>query len=104
VKLRPAVVLANAGRGDFILAQVTSNAFADPLAITLTSRDFVAGSLQQTSYVRPGKLFTANGTLIARQVGQLAPAALSRIIDQVVAILRGGAGTDRAGAGNTEKQ
>jgi len=91
VKLRPAVVLATVGLGDFILVQITSNAFADPLAIELTSRDFAAGSLQQTSYARPGKLFTANGTLVARQVGQLTPAALTRIIDQVVAMLRGGA-------------
>lgn len=28
-KLRPAVVLANAGRGDWVLSQITSNAYND---------------------------------------------------------------------------
>lgn len=28
-KLRPAVVLAGAGRGDFVLCQITSKAYAD---------------------------------------------------------------------------
>jgi mRNA interferase MazF len=32
-KLRPAVVLANAGRGDWILCQVTSKPCADPAAV-----------------------------------------------------------------------
>lgn len=79
-KLRPAVVLARAGRGDFILVQITSNAFADPLAVELTSHHFATGSLQRTSYARPGKLFTGNETLLARQVGQLTPEALTRVI------------------------
>jgi mRNA interferase MazF len=34
-KLRPAVVLAGVGRGDWILCQVTSNPYGDPLAIPL---------------------------------------------------------------------
>ena len=32
-KLRPAVVLADAGRGDWILCQVTSNPYGDPRAV-----------------------------------------------------------------------
>ncbi|MGI9188716.1 MAG: hypothetical protein ACR2F9_01120 [Longimicrobiaceae bacterium] len=31
-KLRPAAVLAEAGRGDYLLCQVTSNLYADPRA------------------------------------------------------------------------
>lgn len=42
-KLRPAVVLADAGRGDFVLCQVTSNAYADPLAIGIAASDFARG-------------------------------------------------------------
>jgi mRNA interferase MazF len=34
-RLRPAIVLASAGRGDWILCQVTSNAYADPLAVEI---------------------------------------------------------------------
>jgi mRNA interferase MazF len=69
--LRPAVVLAQAGRGDVILCQITSQAYADPQAIELQSSDFASGNLNRTSYVRPSKLFTANSSLIVRSVGVL---------------------------------
>lgn len=32
-KLRPALVLADAGRGDFLLCQITSNPYTDPRAV-----------------------------------------------------------------------
>ncbi len=63
-KLRPAIALADAGRGDWILCQVTSNPYSDARAITLVKASFAAGSLRVTSYARPGKLFTANRDLM----------------------------------------
>lgn len=87
-KLRPAVVLADAGRSDFVLCQVTSNPYADPLAVELSAADFASGSLQRTSYARPGKLFTASGGLMVRVVGTLRPEALDRITARVVELLR----------------
>ncbi len=59
-KLRPAVILADAGRGDWILCQVTSNSYSDVRAIRLTEENFRTGSLRVESYARPGKLFTAS--------------------------------------------
>lgn len=47
-KLRPAVVLANAGRDDWILCQVTSKPWADSAAVVLEAADFERGSLQVT--------------------------------------------------------
>lgn len=88
-KLRPAVVLASAGRGDFILCQVTSTRYGDALAIELAPDDFAAGSLHRTSYARPGKLFTASGTLVVREVGTLTTGARDRLADAVVRLLRG---------------
>lgn len=87
-KLRPAVVPADAGRGDFVLCQVTSNAYADPMAIGISAADYASGSLHHTSYARPGKLFTASDALVVRQVAQLTPAALDRTLDAVIRILR----------------
>jgi mRNA interferase MazF len=55
-KLRPAVVLADAERGDWILSQITSNPFGDAKAISLTADDFGHGVLRNVSYARPGKL------------------------------------------------
>ena len=57
-KLRPAVVLADAGHGDWILCQLTSSSYSDAKAVKLENADFKRGSLRVVSYARPGKLFT----------------------------------------------
>jgi len=57
-KLRPAVVLADVGRNDWILCQITSNPYGDSKAITLTDNSFAQGSLPVTSYARPALLGT----------------------------------------------
>lgn len=87
-KLRPAVVLADAGRGDFVLCQVTSNTYADSSAIELTDGSFATGTLQRISYARPGKLFTAHEGLIRAQVGHLHASALEEIRRSVTALFR----------------
>ena len=87
-KLRPAVVLAAAGRGDYVLCQVTSNPYGDPLAVELSQADFASGTLQLTSYARPGKLFTASEQLVHRQVGVLTAPALGRIVEVTIRLLR----------------
>ncbi len=51
-KLRPAVVLAAAGRGDCILCQVTSKSYGDAQAVRLEDASFAMGSLRVTSYAR----------------------------------------------------
>jgi len=87
-KLRPAVVLADAGRDDWILCQITSNPYSDLRAVTLVADDFLAGALRTVSYARPGKLFTANVGLVVGQVGSLKSDPFNRIIGAVVDILR----------------
>ena len=89
-KQRPAVVLAAAGRGDWILCQVTSKSYSDAQAVMLTDEDFTRGSLRLTSYARPAKLFTAHESLFVLEAGVLSVAALTKIIDQVVSVIRGG--------------
>ena len=87
-KLRPAVVLADAGHRDWILCQVTSNPYSDPRAIPLSDEDFDVGSLRRDSYARPGKLFTANRSLLVAQVGVLKEETFRRIITAVVSLLQ----------------
>ena len=87
-KLRPAICLADAGRTDWVLCQITSNAYGDSQALPLDDPDFVSGGLKVSSYVRPGKLFTANERLIAKSVGKLRDDSLRRVVDAVVALLR----------------
>jgi mRNA interferase MazF len=92
-KLRPAVVLANSGRGDWILCQITSNPYGDAHAIEMGHGSFASGSLRITSYARPGKLFTANQDLMVNQVATLNSAAFHTVIEAVIGILRSGLGT-----------
>jgi mRNA interferase MazF len=68
-KLRPAVVVADAGRGDWVLCQVTSNPYGDPAVISITEECFTQGSLRITSFARPGKLFTASSGLMLAEAG-----------------------------------
>ena len=89
-KLRPAVVLADAGRGDWILCQVTSKPYGDANAIPLADTSFAAGSLRVASYTRPGKLFTANRELMVAEVGNLKPESLKQIVDAVIKLLHAG--------------
>jgi len=89
-KLRPAVVLADASRDDWILCQVTSNPYSDSQAITIADADFHTGSLRVTSFARPGKLFTANSSLMVTQVGNLKDEAVKSIVEAVINILRTG--------------
>jgi mRNA interferase MazF len=87
-KLRPAVCLADAGRGDWVLCQITSSPYGDPAAVPLDSPDFASGGLLVASFARPGKLFTANAGLIVRSVGVLTPPAFARVLSAVVAMLQ----------------
>ncbi len=87
-KLRPAVVLAFTGRDDWILCQVTSNPYSDSTAIRINESDFEIGSLKKVSYARPGKLFTANSSLMIVEAGKLHAIAFNNIINAIVGILK----------------
>jgi mRNA interferase MazF len=81
-------VLASADLDDWILCQVTSNAYADAHAVEISDPDFLTGGLRRTSYARPGKLFTANRSLIVAEVGILKGESFELIIEAVVKLLR----------------
>jgi len=87
-KLRPAVVLAQAGRGDWILCQITSKPYGDSNAIPVNAPDFTVGSLNLSSFARPGKLFTAHSSLIANQIGALQPSKFLSIRQAVVQMIQ----------------
>jgi mRNA interferase MazF len=87
-KLRPAVVLAEAGRGDWILCQITSNVFSDLLAVEISVDDFHTGALRVTSFARPAKLFTTNEALISSTVGDLELDKFDEILDAVIELFQ----------------
>ncbi len=89
-KKRPALVLADVGRGDWVCAQITSNPYGDPAAVTLTEGDCVGESLARTSYIRPGKLFTAHESLFVRVAASAREAVLARVRHVVIALVQAG--------------
>ena len=88
-KLRPAAILADAGRGDFILCQITSNPWGDPLSVEIPLSVFKTGGLPLTSYARPTKLFIAAESLFVKEAGRLTESTLGAIVAQTIKILRG---------------
>ena len=87
-KLRPAVVLAGVGQEDWILCQITSKPYGDTHAVELDDISFTDGSLRIRSYARPGKIFTANRSLMVAKVGDLKSATFEQIIEKIVKILQ----------------
>ena len=85
-RIRPSLVLANAGLGDWILGQITSNADIDGSAIELTNDSLDRGFLRNVSYFRPNKLFTGNESLIVRPVARLKPEIFNRLLDATIDI------------------
>ena len=79
-KLRPALVLASAANGDWILCQITSNPFFDLTAVEIQGGDFSEGSLHRISYARPGKLFTAHESLFISEAGKLSKPKFATIL------------------------
>ena len=86
-KVRPAIVLADAGRGDWVLCQVTSQPYTDPQAVEIANNDLASGSFRKNSFARPGKLFTANAGIMTKQIGVLQNAKLEEIIRAVISML-----------------
>ena len=90
-KLRPALVLADAGKGDWLLSQITSKPYADARAVQLTDADFASGSLHLVRYARPAKLFAAHASLFQSVAGELTAEAHQRVCAALIALLNDGA-------------
>jgi len=89
-KRRPALIIADVGMGDFVLCQITSRSYADRLAIPLLEVDFAEGGLKRESFLRIGKLFTANVSIIIGVAGRLNSERMSEVLDVLIDILRRG--------------
>lgn len=87
-KLRPALLLANAERGDWVACQITSKAYADSRAIEINNNNFVTGTLQCVSYARAGKLFTAHESLFSGIAGKLGEEKLYEVKGAVISLLQ----------------
>ncbi len=87
-KLRPALVLASAQRGDWLLCQITSNSYADPRSIQFSTSDLQSGRLQMTSFAHPLKLFTANESLMVKRIAILNAATFEKVLTALIQSLQ----------------
>ncbi len=83
-KLRPALVLADVGKDDLILCQITSKPYTDKQAIQLDQNGFASGYLARTSYIRPAKLFTANMSIIEKKAARVKPQIRQAVVRQII--------------------
>jgi len=86
-KRRPALVLAALQGDDLILCQITSQAREDGYSVRLEGSDFVNGGLNQSSRIRPNRLFTADSGIVLYRAGQVSPDKLNETIAKLIAIL-----------------
>ncbi|MEK6679517.1 MAG: type II toxin-antitoxin system PemK/MazF family toxin [Nitrospirota bacterium] len=87
-KRRPAIVISALDGDDLILCQITSHSIKDNYAILLNDKDFEAGSLKQSSNVRPNRIFTADSHIVLYRIGNIKQDKLNKIIERIVEIIR----------------
>ena len=73
---------------DVVLCQVTSQVRADGYSIRLDAADFVSGGLNQSSRIRPNRLFTADAGIIVYSAGRVSDAKLSEVVDRLIVIIK----------------
>lgn len=83
---RPALVIAELDGDDRILCQITSKK-KDINSVEITDADCIQGGLNQTSNVRPSKVFTADKKIIADCKGHLSPQKVQIIVDELKRVL-----------------
>ncbi len=89
-KLRPALVLADAEKGDLILCQITSQPYTDTKAIMLQTDSFKTGQLLKISYIRPTKLFTAHISIIEKKVAHVKNEVRQSVVNLIIELLNAG--------------
>lgn len=88
-KRRPALVVAVLRGEDLILCQITSQLVRDQYALNLNSDGFESGSLQQSSNLRPNRLFTAAQQIVLYKAGHLNLEKTNEVIAKIIEILQG---------------
>jgi mRNA interferase MazF len=81
-------VLAPVKGDDVILCQITSQSKSDPYSIPLEGADFTSRGLNQSSRIRPNRLFTADEGIVRYRAGHVSDAKLNEVVDRLIAILK----------------
>ena len=86
-KKRPALVVAPLDiHEDVILCMITSHT-SDEDAIDLHQSDFTDGGLPRDSFIRPNRLFTAEGSLVIRIAGRVTESKMDEVREKIIDII-----------------
>jgi mRNA interferase MazF len=81
-------VIAALKGDDVILCQITSQARADEYSIQLENVDFASGGLNQSSRIRPNRLFTADIGIIVYRACRISRHKVNEVVDRLVALIQ----------------
>ena len=87
-KKRPALVVGSLAGYDVILCQITSQPNPDIYSLSLKASDFRSGSLQHDSFIRPGRIFTADSRIVLYKAGNLSMKKIDEVIEKIISILK----------------
>jgi mRNA interferase MazF len=87
-KRRPAVVIAQLDGDDAILCQITSKNVSDNYSLPIDDADFLSGTLNQPSNIRPNRLFTADSHIILYRIGSIKKEKLLQVVEKIIDIIK----------------
>ncbi len=87
-KRRPALVLVDLKSEDLILVQITSQHIFDDYALGLDNNDFLEGSLNKKSNIRPNRIFTADNKIILYKIGCINENKIAEVVEKTIQILK----------------
>ncbi len=87
IKLRPALIIVELKNGDVMLCQITSKQKTDGFSISLDKNDFILGGLDQLSFIRPNRIFTAEKSIIKYKAGSIRFEKQQEVRNGIVSLL-----------------
>ena len=70
------------------MLQITSKNIKDTYSIPLLNTDFISGSLNQSSNIRPNKIFTLDEKLVLYKIGHISAAKFEECVGKVHSIIK----------------
>ncbi len=86
VKIRPALVLADVGMGDWVVCEMTSQGRSGDIPIA--QGDMQRGRLRGNGWARPGRLNTLSDGVFRRTVGAVSSGKLAEVSTAVRGLFR----------------
>lgn len=87
-KRRPALVIASPKGNDLIVCQITSLNHYDSYSIDLSEEDFISGSLNLKSFIRPNKIISVDKNIILYCTGKVNQNKLSNVVNSIIELIK----------------